>query len=225
MSADAIFDSIAKKYDSWYRKPIGRYADEVEWKCIKSLLPSEKGKVLDLGCGTGIYTERLKKMGFEVISLDYSGKMLKAAEKKIKGNFIRGDATSLPFRDSSFDGIIAITSFEFFSDPEKAISEMKRVVKDDGFIIVGVLSSPNPWSLSRRAKEPYKHAHFYTYFQMKRLFKPDRIKACLYAPPAAKHLRFWRKTEPILSRIFPFFGAFVIIELSAGGQAGSNTIK
>ena len=213
MSSEVIFDSIAEKYDSWYQKPIGRYADRVEWKCIRSLLPSEKGKVLDLGCGTGLYTERLKKTGFEVFSLDYSGKMLKVAEKRAEGNFIRGDAADLPFRDSSFDGIISVTSFEFFSDPEKALREMRRVVKNGGFIIIGMLSRGNLWSRSRKGKELYKRAHFYTYFEVKHLFKPDKIKACLYAPPKAKHLGFWMKTEPVLSRIFPFFGAFVAIRV------------
>ena len=212
MSSEAVFDSIAGKYDSWYLKPIGRYADDVEWHCIKELLPDERGLVLDLGCGTGLYTERLRSMGFDVISLDYSMEMLRVAKKKIAGEFIRGDAVSLPFRDSSFDGIVAITSFEFFPDPEKAIEEMKRVTKSGGFIIVGVLSRPNLWSWSRRKKKLYRSAHFYTYFEMKRLFKPDKIKACLYAPPKAKHLGFWKVMEPVLARLCLFFGAFVAVK-------------
>ena len=206
-----VFDSIAEKYDSWYSKPIGRYADELEWNCIKGLMPPNKGTILDLGCGTGLYTERLKDMGYDMISLDYSMEMLKVAKSKIDGEFIRADALHLPFRDSVFDGIIAITSFEFFPDPEKAINEMRRVLKDNGFMIVGVLSRPNLWSWSRRKKELYRSAHFYTYFEMKSLFKPEKIRACLYAPPKSKHLGFWRKMEPILSRLFPFFGAFVAV--------------
>lgn len=211
MSPEPVFDSIAERYDSWYLRPIGRYADELEWGCIKGLLPDERGRVLDLGCGTGLYTQRLMKLGFDVISLDYSMEMLRVAGKKMHGEFIRGDALRLPFRDSSFDGLIAITSFEFFPDPKKAIKEMKRVVKAGGFIIVGVLSRPNLWSWSRRNKPLYRNAHFYTYFEMRALFNPDKIKACLYAPPNAKHLSLWRKFEPILSRIIPFFGAFVVV--------------
>lgn len=207
----AIFDPIAEKYDSWYRTPIGRYADEVEWGCVRALLPEKRGKVLDLGCGTGLYTERLRTMGFDTISLDYSAKMLEIAKSKMDGEFIRGDALSLPFRDSSFDGVVAITSFEFFPEPEKAIEEMKRVVKNGRFIIVGVLSRPNFWSWSRRKKELYRSAHFYTYFEMKDLFRPDEIKACLYAPPKAKHLNIWKKAEPFLSKLLPFFGAFVVL--------------
>jgi hypothetical protein len=46
---------------------------------------------------------------------------------------------------------------------------------------------------------------------MKSLFRPEKIKACLYAPPKAKHLGMWRKLEPILSRIVPVFGAFVVV--------------
>ncbi len=211
MSFETIFDSVASKYDSWYRTPLGRYADEVEWRCVRALLPDKKGKILDLGCGTGLYTERLIKMGFDVVSLDYSMEMLRIAKRKIEGKFIRGNAMRLPFRDSVFDGIVAVTSFEFFPDPEKAIKEMKRVVKRGGFIIVGVLARPNLWSWSRRKKELYRSAHFYTYFKMKKLFRPEKMRACLYAPPKAKHLGFWKRMEPALSKIFPFFGAFVVI--------------
>ena len=210
-SSEPVFDSIAERYDSWYRSPIGRYADEVEWNCVKNLLPSRKGRVLDLGCGTGLYTERLMKMGFDVLSLDYSVEMLRVAKGKMDGEFIRGDAMRLPFRDSSFDGTVAITSFEFFPEPEMAISEMKRVVRKGGFIIVGVLSRPNLWSWSRSGNELYRSAHFYTYFEMKRLFRSDKMSACLYAPPKARHLGLWRGLEPVLSRIFPFFGAFIVV--------------
>ncbi len=211
VSSEPIFDSIAERYDSWYRKPIGRYADEVEWNCIKGLLPSKKGRILDLGCGTGLYTERLMKMGFDVVSLDYSMEMLRVAKGKMDSEFIRGDAMSLPFRDSVFDGIVAVTSFEFFPDPKGAIEEMRRVVKNGGFIVVGVLSRPNLWSWSRRKKELYSSAHFYTYFEMRELFRPEKIVACLYAHPKAKRLGFWKRMEPILSKIFPFFGAFIAI--------------
>lgn len=76
------------------------------------LLGLKKGKILDAGCGTGFGTEVIRAAGFEVIGIDISEPMLDIAKKK--GFDVRkADFTNLPFPDSTFDGIICISSLQW----------------------------------------------------------------------------------------------------------------
>ena len=72
-----IFDDIACIYDDWYKTPLGRFADNVENNLIFKYLPDLKGKnLLDVGCGTGLYSIRAYSRGATVTGLDISENML-----------------------------------------------------------------------------------------------------------------------------------------------------
>lgn len=105
---------------------------------ISSLLGHNK-KILDAGCGTGNLVVRLAKNN-EVIGIDFSHEMLKAAMKKTRNfnnvSIIGGDVTSLEFEDKSFDAVVSVNVFFNLNNPEKAISEANRVLKDNGTFTV-----------------------------------------------------------------------------------------
>ena len=99
----------------------------------------EKARVLDVGCGDSEMLEKIKK-GKKcrfLVGIDIHKKLVKK-----KGIYaLRGDAEFLPFRDSSFGCLISTATIEHLPEPEKAISEFKRVLKPEGVLII---TTPNP---------------------------------------------------------------------------------
>jgi ubiquinone/menaquinone biosynthesis C-methylase UbiE len=102
-------------------------------------------KALDIGCGTGYYSLRLLKMGFDVVGLDISSKSIKLAKLKTESrgfrqiDFNRADATVLPFNENSFDVIVAMGSvLNHVSAPERMIKEISRVLRPGGLFFTDV---------------------------------------------------------------------------------------
>ncbi len=109
---------------------------------VDELDPQESDKVLDVGTGTGRLGVALCEMvprGF-VIGIDSGYGMLKVARDKIlkfqMGNFllVRGKAEALPFLSVVFDSACLMLSFHHFTDSEKAIAEIYRVLKPKGYL-------------------------------------------------------------------------------------------
>ena len=99
--------------------------------------------VLDVGCGTGIYLQRLKKHGLSPVGLEPAQGMLEVARRDNPDVAVeQGVATDLPFPDSSFDAVIAIEVLRYLhvDDVEKSISEMLRVLRPGGFFFVTLVN-------------------------------------------------------------------------------------
>jgi len=176
MEPIAYFNQIASKYDPWYSTPIGSYVDAIEKEQVFSLMKEQKGVILDLGCGTGNYTLALNRLEIKAIGLDKSMEMLKIAIQKMSAPFVLGDASVLPFKNQSLDSILSITLFEFLTYPEKTLSEIYRVLRPKGEIIIGTMNTFSAWFLFKRLKSifketAYRYARFYTINQLKILFK------------------------------------------------------
>lgn len=92
-------------------------------------------KVLDVGCGTGIYVDYLSKKGFDAWGLDFVEEFISRAKKSKKGSFFIGKAEKLPFKDLEFDTVILFNTLEH--GPDKLIlKEAKRVAKRQILVIV-----------------------------------------------------------------------------------------
>jgi ubiquinone/menaquinone biosynthesis C-methylase UbiE len=110
-----------------------------------ALLDLQPGhRVLDVGCGTGqdalALAERVVPGG-EVIGLDYSRAMIEEArrrgrEARVPATFVRGDAHRLGFADDTFDRCRADRTFQHLADPEQALTEMIRVTKPGGRLLI-----------------------------------------------------------------------------------------
>ena len=145
-----------KKYIANAAKPIGElgrkrvaemnehHAPLIDWAF--SFLPSIKeGKCLDLGCGGGAtiaYLLQSLDASF-CLGVDYSKVAVEETKKKNqdaildgKCQIIKGDVSSLPCDNESFDLISAVETLYFWSDPLQALKEARRVLKKDGNIIV-----------------------------------------------------------------------------------------
>lgn len=111
---------------------------EVEEPIVKALIPkTEYGKALDIGCGTGRYSNILSKLGYSVTGVDQSLAMLRKAKSKVhNAKFIRGQITNLPLSDESFDFAICALVLTHSKSLTPAISEINRVVRKGGMIIL-----------------------------------------------------------------------------------------
>lgn len=116
-----------------YQKARRPYPPEV-FTFLKTLLKTKKPLILDLGCGTGISTRQLAKVG-SVIGCDPDLRMLEAAKKMSNQKYEVGSADKIPFGDSIFDVVTAFAAFHWFDD-RKSIAEIKRVLKPGGLIFI-----------------------------------------------------------------------------------------
>jgi len=145
---------IAKTYDKYsdihdiaYHNPKMEYMRKVELKALR--FSKIKGTVLDMGCGTGKYTELLAKEGCNVIAMDVSRKMLEITKKKIvskglqsKVLYVHSDADTFPFLDNSLDAIIGIFGVLNHVLKYKSIfKSISRALKPNGLLVFSVLNT------------------------------------------------------------------------------------
>lgn len=102
--------------------------------------PSKGMKILDVGCGTGAHLELYQRYKCNLYGIDLSQSMLKVARARL-GDSVQlelGDATCMPYADSNFDLIICMLSLHEMAQQTRAgvLSEMKRVLKDGGHIVL-----------------------------------------------------------------------------------------
>ncbi|CDQ40960.1 MULTISPECIES: class I SAM-dependent methyltransferase [Virgibacillus] len=99
------------------------------------------GYVLDIGCGDGYGTYKLYEQKYQAVGLDISANMINyaRAEHPSSIEFLQGNVNQLPFKKETFDGVMAINSLEWTENPKHAIKEIKRVVKQGGWLCIGIL--------------------------------------------------------------------------------------
>lgn len=147
----------------------------------KFLQPAAGEKILDAGCGTGVFTRDIITSGSSVIGIDISMPMLVRAGKKIGSLSFQpaaADILDLPFKENSFDKTVSVTALEFISDGKKAVGEMFRVTRTGGTIVVATLNSLSPWA--GRRKEEAQKGH--TLFQKVIFRSPEELSSLASIP-------------------------------------------
>lgn len=159
-----LFDEWPEKYDRWFETPIGALVKNYENELLIDLLQPRPGeKILDVGCGTGVFTFNILAFGPHMTGLDISQPMLKRAMRKTAGYSFRcvaGDMLFLPFENESFDKVVSMTSLEFVQNAKRAVAELFRVTKKGGIIVVTTLNSLSPWAVRRKKAADQGHALF-----------------------------------------------------------------
>lgn len=165
--------AIANNYDDYYLTGFGKQVDDVEKKILSSLLKDVPlGDILELGCGTGHWTDYLTGLGFKVKASDASEAMLRVAKnKKIKAEFLLVNSENLPFGDESCAGIVSITMLEFVDNPDRVVQEMHRVLKKEGWLILGCLNAKSMLGKNKDKDEVFKEANFFTLEEINDRFK------------------------------------------------------
>lgn len=129
---EAKYDKIGVDYN--HTRRADKYITE---RLLNFLEPTTRGRYLDIGCGTGNYTDKLQKKGFEFIGIDPSKEMLeKAAQKNTAIDWRVGRAEKINLEDESVNGAIAVLTVHHWSDLWKSFAEISRVLKPDSKIVI-----------------------------------------------------------------------------------------
>ena len=173
------FSALAEEYDFWYLSRKGVLYDRFEKTAVlKYLHAQSKNKtLLDVGCGTGHWSEFFSECGFTVTGVDVSQRMVGVARSKSNCDitYFVADAHRLPFPDGTFDVTAAITTLEFTRNPAGVIREMVRCTrKPGGRILIGVLNCCAGINRRRRNKgiQPYVDAWLLSPHQLRNMLEP-----------------------------------------------------
>ena len=193
-----LFDEWPEKYDRWFETPIGALVKKYENELLLDLLqPGPQEMILDVGCGTGVFTFNILAFGPRMTGLDISCPMLKRAERKAKGfpfRAVAGDMKYLPFADESFDKVVSMTALEFIEDGREAVKDLLRVTKKGGVVVVTTLNSLSPWADRRKKAADKGHS----LFQQMVFRSPDDMRALVSMDATVKTaIHFIKEDDPL----------------------------
>jgi demethylmenaquinone methyltransferase/2-methoxy-6-polyprenyl-1,4-benzoquinol methylase len=150
LAPDAVrdmFDRIAPVYDLMNRAmSLGL---DVRWRRMTARGAVRPGdRVLDVCCGTGDLALAGREAGGDVTGLDFSERMLARARRKSDAiEWVRGDATALPFSDEAFDAVTVGFGVRNLEDMESGLRELARVLRPGGRL--GCLEITRPRGILR----------------------------------------------------------------------------
>ena len=129
-----FWDRNARIYNRFMRK------DRAAYETMYALIcPVVKTKtVLELATGTGLIAKHIVNAAAHIEATDASAEMISEAKRdnrSAKLHFSVQDMFSLPYADGSFDAVIVSNALHIVPQPEKALAEIRRVLKDDGVLI------------------------------------------------------------------------------------------
>lgn len=133
------YDELADSYAEDVRS--NGYNAHIEFPGTSSLVPDVDGcRVLDAGCGTGVYSEWLTEQGADVVGIDVSEAMLDHARAHVEdAQFQQADlADPLAFQADSFDGIVSALALGYVEEWRATFAEFARVLEPDGFLVFSV---------------------------------------------------------------------------------------
>lgn len=169
------------------------FRQSVEFRHTAALEFIKDGRVLDIGCGDGLFMDMLRKKGVKAVGVDISDKAVEECLKQGLHAEVVASADALPFPDAHFEYVVMLDILEHVYDPILFLAEARRVSKK--YIIVGV---PNFSSLPARMQtllgrvpennRPKKgHVYWFNYAVLMSMAKqaaltPSRLKMNTFSP-------------------------------------------
>jgi ubiquinone/menaquinone biosynthesis C-methylase UbiE len=143
----AMDSKIKERSKEHFNKTASFYEESFDGKYVKPMYKGildimsgrESGYILDVGCGTGNILLHLVNGQRKLFGIDLSKAMIDIAKERLgnQAELQTADAENLPFPEGAFDVLICNASFHHYPHPEKVLSEMQRVLKKDGVLIIG----------------------------------------------------------------------------------------
>jgi demethylmenaquinone methyltransferase / 2-methoxy-6-polyprenyl-1,4-benzoquinol methylase len=138
-----MFDGVSGRYDRMNNLLSGGNAVLWRYATVRAIDPQPGERVLDLAAGTGTSSAALSRTGARVVGVDISAGMLDEARAKHPSiEFIEASAEKLPFGDDEFDVVTASFGLRNMEHPKAALSEMYRVLKPGGRLVICEFSKP-----------------------------------------------------------------------------------
>ena len=133
-NSQKFWDKNAGRYDRFMRKDTAAY--EQLYELLRPVVRQKT--VLELATGTGLIAKHIVRYADHIEATDASQKMIEQAKQGVKSAklyFSVQDMFHLPYADQSFDVVIVSNALHIVPEPEKALSEIRRVLKDDGVLV------------------------------------------------------------------------------------------
>ncbi len=144
MPTAAPYDEIADWYENEFLVRQRTVGDEAVFsdrlgidQALAELLGPGTGTCLEVGCGTGIYAERIASLGRDPVGVDISSAMLGYAKPRLP--VVQGDAASLPFATGSVPAVVSVMTHTDMPDYDSTLREIYRVLEPGGVLVhIGV---------------------------------------------------------------------------------------
>jgi demethylmenaquinone methyltransferase/2-methoxy-6-polyprenyl-1,4-benzoquinol methylase len=202
---EKMFDAISENYDGLNR--VISFGTDIKWrkKVLAIIIDHQPESILDIATGTGDLAIKFaeKTSATKIIGLDLSEGMLSIARKKVADTelkntieFIKGDSEALPFKDNMFDAITVSFGIRNFENLEKGLSELLRVIKPKGLLIILETSVPTKFPF----KQGYQFHSKTVLPLIGKLFSKDKV-AYNYLSESASVFPYGEKLNNILRKI------------------------
>ncbi len=189
-----MFDAVARRYD--VTNDVLSLGQDRRWRkeVIAAVDPQPGERVLDLAAGTGTSSQPFADRGATVVPCDFSLGMLRVGKQALPHlPFTAGDGTRLPFADGTFDAVTISFGLRNIVDPLTGLSELRRVTRPGGRLVVCEFSHPT--------FSPFRTV--YLEYLMRAL--PPIARAVSSAPDAyvylAESIRAWPDQEGLAAMI------------------------
>jgi len=200
------FDKYPYKYDRWFIK--NKFTYQSELLALKAQIPHNRHSI-EIGVGSGRFARPLDiKLGVEP-----SIKM-QMLSKKRKIDLVNSVAEKLPFKSSVFELVLIVTTICFVDNIELSFKETFRVLKKDGFLIVGFIDRNSSigklYEQSKQSNVFYKFANFYSVNEVIILLEDAGFKDFIFSQTLFQPLNTIKKIEPYRKGYGK--GSFVVIK-------------
>lgn len=236
-------DNIKNFYERYHKNtiynPIADFMQNQRCTYLRYLMMDAYGRVLVIGCGSqnemSIINEKCEGIG-----IDISQTAVEITEKKspIYKYFV-ADATKLPFSNDVFDCVVCSEVIEHIPEDEKALSEIRRILKNDGIFIITTSNWINWYGIARKIAEKLLGKPFTAgnqpvdnwstpYSLRKKLvkygFEITLFRGLWYYPPTGRGkkqipsdltfplIKLFYPFELLFRRFFPWFGHIIIFK-------------
>lgn len=225
-------------YDRWRASEIGATTEQLESRLILELAGEVSGcKVLDIGCGDGTFAVELARRGAIVTGIDASPAMIdaaraRAAQHNVDVTFQVAQAERLPFAAGQFDVVTAITILCFVDDAGPVFSEIARVLKPGGRLVIGELGRWSTWAAARRVRawlgsRLWRLGRFRTAKELCGLAEQaglsvETVRGAIFYPRSRLAGRLMAAADPALGRLTTIGAAFIALSaVKRGGGVGA----
>jgi SAM-dependent methyltransferase len=150
----ALFGSAADRYD-WHTPP-HHYQDDHAF--VLSRLPKPPCRLLDVGCGTGVFLEKAITAGFDATGLDASAEMVSIASGRVGSDRVRQARMQDLSESEVYDSIVSLSwSFNYvnsFREAEQVLTRFFKALKHNGHLILQIAHAPNATGALNEDREP-----------------------------------------------------------------------
>jgi ubiquinone/menaquinone biosynthesis C-methylase UbiE len=213
-------------YTGWRGSSLGEITEALEHRLLFRLTGALKARsVLDVGCGDGTLAATMLRAGAtRVVGCDPDPRMIARARTQtlasaVPVDFLVARSQALPFPDRCFDVVTCVTVLTFVPEADRAVSEMARVLRPGGHLVIGDLGKWSIWAARRRVRgwfgaPMWRAARFRTARELAALAARaglivSEIKGAIFFPPATALARWVAPIDPALGDVTTFGAAFV----------------